>query len=204
MSGSYIYHRVGEEDEEKLATNKPRVSRWKALRDTLIVLLAIWGFISLVRSLHIPLPNLHPRLEGCQCGNSIAEAMEMGCKYDSLAAAWLPEHCRDDELTAEFERSGDGPNGSWLYYKDTHHTEPMTVEEVAALGDQPEARFHMTGQWHKVHCLFYWRKEHRFRFNGKTVEPRSDTEAHIHHCGQIFMGETYGTVSGVVFNTNEE
>ena len=36
-------------------------------------------------------------LTSCDCGPSIAEALNRGCKYDSLAAAWLPPHCRDDE-----------------------------------------------------------------------------------------------------------
>lgn len=56
--------------------------------------------------------QLSPAHRGCYCGTSSTEAKSMGCKYDSLAAAWLPEHCRDDELTAEFDRSGDGPNGT--------------------------------------------------------------------------------------------
>jgi hypothetical protein len=97
----------------------------------------------------------------------------MGCKNDSLAAAWLPEHCRDDELTEEFDHSGDGPSGTvgsntfsllhinslhgaqWLYWKDTRHTIPITPEEIRWVDDTPGARFHMDYSWHEVHCLFY-------------------------------------------------
>jgi len=142
----------------------------------------------------------------CDCGANTREALSLGCKYDSLAAAWLPPHCRDDELTAEFERSGDGPNGTWTYWADTAHTQPLTLDEVALLADTPERRFHMSNHWHVVHCIFYWRKEHRFRFtNGqKIVEPRSDSEHHIKHCGEMFLGHEYGTISGVALNTDEE
>lgn len=65
----------------------------------------------------------------------------------------------------------------------------------------------MDYSWHEVHCLFYWRKEHRFRFNGKILDPRSDSEEHIKHCGKVWGRKaTYGTgtVSGVVFDTNSE
>lgn len=51
----------------------------------------------------------------CSCGKSVAEAIANGCKYDLLASAWLPEQCRDDELTAEFNKAGPGPNGEWTY-----------------------------------------------------------------------------------------
>lgn len=163
--------------------------------------------------------------QGCYCGTNSKEALAMGCKYDSLAAAWLPEHCRDDELTEEFDHSGDGPNGTvsstsnfptiinslsftqWLYWKDTHHTIPLAPEDVQWLGDIPDARFHMDYSWHEVHCLFYWRKEHRFRYNGKTLDPRSDSEEHIKHCGDIWARKAHygmGTVSAVVFDTNSE
>ena len=138
----------------------------------------------------------------CDCGANIAEALALGCKYDSLAAAWLPEHCRDDDLTAEFERSGTGPNGTWEYWADTKHTQPMSLEEIAALADHPGQKFHMDNEWHVIHCIFYWRKEHRARFNGKIVEPRSDNEGHIEHCGHIFKHGAYGTVAGVPLNTD--
>jgi len=186
---------------------EPRLSRLsskslKLLKELSLTFLAIWGLLSILYHLYVLLHSEVPR--GCDCGDSTAEALELGCKYDSLAAAWLPEHCRDDDLTAEFENAGDGPNGTWLYYADTHHTIEVSLEEIALMADDPESRFHMSAQWHRIHCIFYWRKEHRFRFNGKMVEPRSDTEEHIHHCGQIFLGKGYGTISGVVLNTDHE
>lgn len=146
-------------------------------------------------------PQQHP-VASCDCGRNTTEARARGCKYDSLAAAWLPEHCRDDELTAEFEQAGDGPNGTWEYWADTKHTQPMSLEEIAALADTPGSKFHMSNHWHTVHCIFYWRKEYRARFNGKIVEPRSDNEGHIKHCGNIFLKGAYGTIAGVSLNTD--
>jgi hypothetical protein len=72
------------------------------------------------------------------------------------------------------------------------------------MGDTPSALVHMDEHWHTIHCIFYWRKQFRTRFNGKIVEPSSDSEGHIKHCGQIFQNPGYGTKSGVALNTNDE
>lgn len=183
------------------------------LRDFVVYTLALWGFFSIaiqvvnLRAHHIHSHGSNVQAEkpqSCNCGNSITEAIALGCKFDSLSMAWLPEHCRDDDLTAEFETAGDGPNGTWLYYADTEHTSLLDAETVAAMGDDPLARVHMGTAWHRVHCVFYWRKLFRTRFNGKIVEARSDTESHIMHCGKVFENPGYGTISGVSLETDEE
>ena len=185
------------------------------LKDLILTAFAILGFISLLLQ---PSSAIQAYLHSdgtatgeyqaaptsCDCGNSTAEAVALGCKYDSLAAAWLPEHCRDDDLTAEFERSGPGVDGKWTYWSDSAHTKEISVEEISQMGGNPELRFHMTGHWHVIHCIFYWRKEHRARFNGKMVEPRSDSEEHIKHCGNIFLDPGHDTVAGVALNTDME
>lgn len=135
----------------------------------------------------------------CNCGNSVAEARSLGCQFDILASAWLPEHCRDDELTTEFQHSGDGPDGTWLYWLDSNHTQQISVDELGDRADQSEFRFYSTTEWHVVHCLFYWRKQQRARTNGISVEPRFDTEQHINHCaGFIREGKDGGVQAGVV------
>lgn len=188
----------------------PLSHRVNILKDLLVCLLAIWGLCSILLQ---AIPARHSHVQevianvglplGCDCGDSVAEAVSLGCRFDSLSMAWLPEHCRDDELTAEFDTAGNGPNGTWLYYADTDHTIEVDFETVAAMGDDPTARVHMGKTWHMIHCIFYWRKQYRTRLNGKIVEPRSDSEAHIKHCGMVFQEPGYGTISGVALNTNE-
>jgi hypothetical protein len=184
------------------------------LKDLILIAFAILGFISLLQ----PLTNTHlhvdsegavtgkhqtePACETCDCGNSTEEAVALGCKYDSLAAAWLPPHCRDDELTAEFERAG--PGGKWTYWVDIEHAKEISIEDISKYANNQELRFYMTGEWHFYHCIYYWRKEHRARFNGKIVEPRSDSEEHIKHCGQIFLEPGNHTVAGVALNTDTD
>ncbi|KAF9880134.1 hypothetical protein CkaCkLH20_02088 [Colletotrichum karsti] len=133
--------------------------------------------------------GLPPRPIVCYCGSSIAEAKTLKCKYDSLSVAWLPPHCRNDELTAEFEKAGPGENGTWAYYKDNKGKTPLSLEEVAALADLPheQAYFYTTTGWHVAHCAFYWRKQYRMRAKGSMTESRYDKESHIEHCYSIFM-----------------
>ncbi|KAG5980404.1 hypothetical protein E4U55_004071 [Claviceps digitariae] len=126
----------------------------------------------------------------CDCGTTINEAVKLGCKFDTLSASWLPLRCRDDELTAEFDRSG--PDGQWTYWADREQTRSLTIEQVGALAVNPsqQAQVWTTFGWHVTHCSFYWRKEHRMRMRGLQVEGRYNKESHIKHCHMAFMART--------------
>lgn len=45
------------------------------------------------------------------CGNSTAEALAGGCKYDTLLNAWVPGRCFDREWIEEYE-----DDGSWAAF----------------------------------------------------------------------------------------
>ncbi|PYI06678.1 hypothetical protein BO78DRAFT_294227, partial [Aspergillus sclerotiicarbonarius CBS 121057] len=120
----------------------------------------------------------HP---SCWCGTSDQEALAMGCRYDHLAVDWLPPHCIDDELTAEFDLSGPGPDGEWPYFKHHNGTGPVGTAELDGYAEAA-VDYYTTRQWHIAHCVFTWRKQFRARFTGKMVEPWNDNEEHIVHC----------------------
>ncbi|KAE8373047.1 hypothetical protein BDV26DRAFT_272913 [Aspergillus bertholletiae] len=181
-----------------VSSHKARIAR-----DVFICLLALCGLISMVHNIVLAIQHSAPR-KHCYCGNSTTEAISLGCKFDSLAAAWLPPYCRDEELTAEFERSGPGPNGSWDYFADDYHKIPMALDEVAALGDNQSAKVMMTREWHVVHCLFYWRKQFRVRFReaqGGIVEPSFDSETHINHCISVILEDSWGTEARIALDS---
>ncbi|KAL2881003.1 hypothetical protein SGCOL_003658 [Colletotrichum sp. CLE4] len=172
----------------------------------LIVLLAAYGLYSLLTS-NSP-STLRPQDRSCNFGETIAEARANGCVYDSLAAAWLPPHCRSPELTAEFESLGpnepDTTGSTWGYWHDKNQTHPMTLEEVSQLPEAARhgqhARFFTTHQWHLVHCVFYWRKMWEAARCSRgvsgascgkdgvlVIEKRYDTLMHINHCMTMFL-----------------
>lgn len=160
---------------------------WK----TVIFCFAVWGLISSVRDIIARLPK-HPKVV-CHCGSSIAEAKSLGCKYDSLSTSWLPPICRDDELTAEFDRSGTGPDGEWLYYtEDNINSTTLTLDELAMRAEMKtsdERIFWVSADWHMAHCFFYWRKIERSRKRGTTIEnfQFSDRGGHADHCTEMYL-----------------
>ena len=153
---------------------------------TVVVSLAVLGLISLYRfALTGP---TSPEEIDCNCGSSIAEALSKDCKYDAMATSWLPPACRDDELAAEFDRAGPGPNGEWTYYADQDGNSTYTLNEVALLAEREgDGRaFWTTYEWHVAHCLFYWRKESRARMSGGAFVELSFTgEYHVDHCTEV-------------------
>jgi hypothetical protein len=181
---------------------------FRLVKDIALFSLAFFGIFAVFSRIAVihDHSSQDPALLGCNCGNSVAEAISRGCKFDSLATAWLPDHCRDDELTAEFQTAGDGRNGTWPYWADVDHKVELSLEQVAALADDPHGIVHTGPEYHKVHCIFYWRKQFRSRtkLKGKMiVEPMIDNEGHIKHCGKVILRTGgYGGSSRVLLNTN--
>ncbi|PVH94517.1 hypothetical protein DM02DRAFT_692972 [Periconia macrospinosa] len=121
----------------------------------------------------------------CSCGTSVAEAMAKGCQYDILSSAWLPPRCRDEKLSAQFDKAGPGPGGAWSYFADLNGTtliDPSTLSQLTNTG----RTYYATNTWHIVHCFYFWKKQYRAKFTGVTVEAWGDTEPHIDHCLKTF------------------
>lgn len=153
------------EDSTPFPPSKPPHRILSLLSRLVVVTFAIWGFLSLLATItqHLRVQDYdiyHPATlptdyNHCNCGSTIAEARSKGCKYDSMGAAWLPDYCRDDDLTSTFARAGTEPDGSWPYYADANGTQRVSVEGIAAMG---RGNFYATRYWHVAHCLFYWEK----------------------------------------------
>ncbi|KAK0648018.1 hypothetical protein B0T16DRAFT_314224, partial [Cercophora newfieldiana] len=160
-------------------------------------LLAIWGLAStflLLRPFSSHSPTLDPThdvyrpwtlpplLNHCYCGTSVPEALSLNCTYDTLATAWLPAYCRDPDLTAEFDQSGPGANGSWPYFADENGTIPIPVSKLGF-----QKTFWASRQWHITHCIFYWMKYTRMRTTGVVMEERFDAMIHVRHCAGMLL-----------------
>ncbi|KAF2099051.1 hypothetical protein NA57DRAFT_76287 [Rhizodiscina lignyota] len=185
-------------------------SSW-ILIDVFFILLTLWGSYSIISRIRGWTSvgktqfaatwdsNYHIKYATppCDCGDSVAEASSRGCKYDELSTAWYPQRCRDDELTEEFHNAGDGADGTWQYFADRNFTEPLSVHQVSLYGDDPERGFFMSREWHVVHCLFNWRKEHRLKARGKFYDPVFDGEGHVRHCITVITLPSKATQSTV-------
>jgi hypothetical protein len=126
----------------------------------------------------------HTKHPSCDCGSSTSEARAMGCKYDTLAACWLPDACRDDELSREFDAAA--PNGTWTYFADQGATRTLTIQELSDLPDGNNC-FWVPQRWHLLHCTFYWKKLYRKRWTGVTMEKHYDGLGHINHCEMLLL-----------------
>ncbi|TAQ87795.1 hypothetical protein B7494_g3899 [Chlorociboria aeruginascens] len=208
---------------------KQRRRYFVLVKNVIVYALALWGIINLINQailkgfLHEDQPYEHihehphevttletqPETQpqttirpSCACGNSTIEAIALGCVYDSLSPAWLQPHCHDHSLVTEFDRLGDGPDGTWTYYADRNHTQELSMDQLKLMADDPEARFHVSWEWHVVHCYMYWIKMFREKSGGATVEARFNNEGHIRHCAKVFQKPVWGTSSGVVTNAD--
>ena len=170
-------------------------SPWIICKDGLLIISAMLGLAAFINSsivagrqasFEVDLPKSTP-LGACNCGNSVSEALDMGCMFDSLAVAWMPPRCIDQELLLEFQRSGDGPDGAWRYFSDKELRNEISLDQLANMADHKEHLWYSTPQWHITHCVFYWRKQHRARWTGVLVEPRFDSDLHINHCAHILQ-----------------
>jgi hypothetical protein len=195
---------VGTELTQNTHKQRPRRPTAYLIWHATTLALAAWGTISLCLMLAhatTPSPNTTPpttpvqdvyrpwtlprSYSNCDC---TTDREARNCVYDALAAAWLPPHCRDAELTAEFSRSGPGPNGTWTYFADATGTKKISVEGIAAL-EPSSASFWVHREWHLAHCVFYWQKYMRMRVTGATMEARFDNVPHVKHCGHLLTKE---------------
>jgi hypothetical protein len=197
----FLPHQENTKHEALWTSSEPHRWQRRSILHTLVYILAGWGVTSIfIRigsswSTSQQTPDLYdvyrpktlpPGLNLCDCGATIKEALSRSCIYDALATAWLPPTCRDDELTAEFERAGPGPDGAWEYFLDENGTVPLSKPQIAALGETGGA-FWAARDWHIAHCVFYWQKLVRMRDTGAIMEARFDTLEHAKHCGQLIL-----------------
>ncbi|KAF4837620.1 hypothetical protein CGCSCA4_v011774 [Colletotrichum siamense] len=215
-----------EEDLERRQSHSISKRPWIIAIRAIVIVLAGYGLLSLLVP-HLPSTQKHRSLS-CNCGETIEEASSNGCVFDSLAAAWLPPHCRSAKLTAEFESLGpnepDTAGNTWGYWHDQNQTHPMTLEEVSQLPEAARrgqhARFFTTHEWHLVHCIFYWRKMWEATRCARgvdgascgedgmlVIEKRYDTLMHIHHCMTMMLMrdplDSIAAEAGVALHSDE-
>lgn len=177
---------------------KSEFTVFRVLHHLIFWFLAVWGTVSLVMYAHKYISD--HRVIDCSCGASIAEAKTKGCMYDTMAAAWLPLACRDDELSTQFNQAGPGPDGQWYYWADRNQTKRLSLTELSHLADSGRP-FFTTWDWHVAHCFWRWRKQIRGRDMMAAHLDAGAAYGHIAHCEEIMKANPNAIVaSGVALN----
>ncbi|KAK4107231.1 hypothetical protein N656DRAFT_785524 [Canariomyces notabilis] len=110
------------------------------------------------------------------CGNSTAEARDLGCKYDVFLNNWVPPPCYDEEWIAEYLE-----DNSWSAYADENLTQQLELEQM-----EDRDFYYTSFRDHINHCATMWNKqfwalyEERMALDTVIVNP-----AHTEHCAQF-------------------
>lgn len=194
-------HLEGHHAASRIESNDPKLVL--RVRYAFLLLLATFGFVDLTYRAYTLIQSRKPI--SCNCGETVEEAIANSCRYDSIAAAWLPPACRNDELLEQFEISGPNSDGSWTYYADKNKTQILSLEEVSML-PKTGSHFFTTHQWHLVHCAYYWKKMFLAAEAGTVIEARYNNLAHINHCEMMFLKrdalDTIVTEAGVSLHSD--
>lgn len=115
-------------------------------------------------------------IEGTQCGDSWQEAKALGCIYDKMASRWYSPECFDKE---SFDAMMLEPGTNFTWYSDKEHTIQVPAE-IAQKGEF-ELLFPLY-DFHKIHCLYLWRKMHHALLYNLPLDNDLMEEEHTVHC----------------------
>ena len=191
---------LGEDGPDGKDTDKGSESKGIGLHPS-VTSIARYLFVTLVlMSLLFSIPALlnHPpanspdafssmstsRQEGTwdQCGNSPADAIERGCRFDVMSFSWLPLPCYDSRLSAEFLALRD-----WHWYLDSTDGQEVPVNEVElGIHDQ----LFVTWEYHLNHCTYMWKKLHRAILQDGPIDGYIGNYNHTLHCAEVLVGHS--------------
>ncbi|KEF63484.1 uncharacterized protein A1O9_01462 [Exophiala aquamarina CBS 119918] len=112
------------------------------------------------------------------CGSTISSAQKRGCLFDPMSFSWLPAECLEQDLIQDFLNVTD-----WHWYLDINGT--MEAPRATVLtGQYPE--LFVTREYHRVHCVYMWRKMHRGLERG-VIDTYIGNYHHTAHCEQMLL-----------------
>ena len=112
------------------------------------------------------------------CGESVPEAIALGCTFDELADLWLPPKC-SRTYADQYAHSNDG--GPFLYYADKEGRYEISNRSLYV----GEEIYWSTTRDHLVHCAFnMFRFAHSLRY-GSIVGHDGTFSGHVEHCATL-------------------
>ncbi|KAB8072074.1 hypothetical protein BDV29DRAFT_192820 [Aspergillus leporis] len=117
------------------------------------------------------------------CGNSTAEALARGCKFDQLMWAWYPAHCphyaNDLYLNAEPERP-------WQFYINPYTRQVASEQDWLHAMDN-KVRIYGERREHLTHCVFMFLSLGQIIRDGTKYTPRQVEYPHLTHCAEFLL-----------------
>jgi hypothetical protein len=115
------------------------------------------------------------------CGTDPITARQRGCSFDLITFAWQLPKCYDRYLVEEF-----AAREPWKFYTSEHGNETVSLEEAR----KGEAHLWLTWRYHKTHCAFVWRQQHRAYETG-WIDEHARTYRHTIHCQNMLLSDCY-------------
>ncbi|KAL3424523.1 hypothetical protein PVAG01_03804 [Phlyctema vagabunda] len=111
------------------------------------------------------------------CGNSAAEAKELGCTFELMTVSWMPPACHDDELNQEFRSVRE-----WHFYDDLKGSREIGEAELSEL----TVMAYGTNEFHRMHCGYSWMKMHRALQRQGRIDKGLSYYKHTTHCADMY------------------
>ncbi|OLN94173.1 hypothetical protein CCHL11_07200 [Colletotrichum chlorophyti] len=125
--------------------------------------------------------NVTSNAELVTCGDTLAEAKESGCVYDTLLNHWVPAQCYDREFVIEYE-----DDNSWTAFSDFNLTQRIPVERMGEYES-----YYTSVRDHVNHCSMIWKKQFWTLFEDRKVfDSVISNTAHTEHCAD-FLRDIY-------------
>lgn len=125
------------------------------------------------------------------CGESIAQAKKLGCKYDVELNAWIRPQCFNTKAMDQYL-----DDKSWTAYSDQELTQKVAPEEMG------DTELYFTSERdHINHCVGLWRRQFKLIFEeADAIDALSANPHHTNHCAG-FLLDMAGQLPGQFTNS---
>lgn len=186
LAKGHNYEKVGcESTSESQSSTKSRSKRNYILLGVAIAFFGsiLFGLLGLYQYLATRNSSTYRDEVPNPCGNSTAEALALGCKFDQLMWAWYPAHCphyaNDDFLNAE-------PDQPWQFYINPYTRQVANEEEWVDAMDN-KVRIYGERREHLTHCVFMFLSLGQIIRDGTKYTPRQVEYPHLQHCAELLL-----------------
>jgi hypothetical protein len=121
-------------------------------------------------------PPLLTGVEYGGCGNNVAAARAIGCRFHPLSWQWIPEPCYDEELINSFLL-----RSKFQFYRNYTLEAEDEIDMGEIINGDHETVF-TPDRYHPIHCTFEWIKIHKAWVEKQPIDNIAISLAHTHHC----------------------